>query len=276
MPGLDGAVAASQDWDVPHASVSVVTADGRVAASAGDQDRVYRLASVTKLLSAYAVLVAIEEGALRLDQPAGPAGATVEHLLAHTAGYDFATPALRAQPGEKRLYSNTGFEVLADLLESETGFTFADYAREAVFEPLGMPVTTVGDSAAAGGSSSAADLSRFAAELQAPRLLDQRTVSRATSVVFPGRRGVLPGFGQQRENDWGLGLEIRGAKSPHWTGEHNSPATFGHFGQSGTFLWVDPEAGAALVALTDRPFGEWAARAWPSFSDAVLAALPAR
>lgn len=276
MPGLDGAVAASQDWDVPHASVSVVTADGRVAASAGDQDRVYRLASVTKLLSAYAVLVAIEEGALRLDQPAGPAGATVEHLLAHTAGYDFATPALRAQPGEKRLYSNTGFEVLADLLESETGFAFADYAREAVFEPLGMPVTTVGDSAAAGGSSSAADLSRFAAELQAPRLLDQRTVSRATSVVFPGRRGVLPGFGQQRENDWGLGLEIRGAKSPHWTGEHNSPATFGHFGQSGTFLWVDPEAGAALVALTDRPFGEWAARAWPSFSDAVLAALPAR
>lgn len=276
MAGLDEAVAQSQAWDVPHASVAVVTAEGVVAATAGDQQRVYRLASVTKLLSAYAVLVAVEEGALSLQQPAGPEGSTVEHLLAHTAGYDFSSTALRSGPGERRLYSNTGFEVLADLLESETGFSFGDYAREAVFEPLGMPVTTIGDSAAAGGSSSAADLCRFAAELQAPKLLDPATLARATSVAFPGLRGVLPGFGQQPRNDWGLGLEIRGTKSPHWTGAHNSPETFGHFGQSGTFLWVDPRAGAALVALTDRPFGEWAAEAWPPFSDAVLGALAAR
>lgn len=273
MTALDDAVAVSQSWDVPHASVAVVTADGRVAASAGDQDRTYRLASVTKLLSAYAALVAVEEGALALDQPAGPPGATVEHLLAHTAGYDFATSAVRAQPGERRLYSNTGFEVLADLLESETGIAFDTYAHEAVFAPLGMTVTAIGDSAAAGGSSSAADLARFAAELQAPRLLDPATLARATGVSFPGRRGVLPGFGLQQENDWGLGLEIRGTKSPHWTGSTNSPETFGHFGQSGTFVWVDPRAGAALVALSDRPFGEWAAQAWPPFSDGVLDAL---
>lgn len=272
MGALDDALALSQTWDVPHASAVVVTADGTSAASVGDQDHVYRLASVTKLLSAYAVLVAVEEGALSLDQPAGPPGATVAHLLAHTAGYDFSTTTIRAAPGERRLYSNTGFEVLADLLESETGFSFGDYAREAVFEPLGMSVTTIGDSAAAGGSSSAADLCRFAAELQATRLLDPATLARATSVAFPGLRGVLPGFGQQPRNDWGLGPEIRGEKSPHWTGSHNSPATFGHFGQSGTFLWVDPEAHLALIALTDRPFGDWAAQAWPPFSDAVLAA----
>ncbi|TDL44222.1 serine hydrolase domain-containing protein [Microbacterium oleivorans] len=273
MTALDDAVAVSRGWDVPHASVAVVAADGRTAASAGDQDRVYRLASVTKLLSAYAALVAVEEGALSLDQPAGPPGATVEHLLAHTAGYDFSSTTLRAAPGERRLYSNTGFEVLADLLESETGIAFDAYAQEAVFAPLGMAHTSIGDSAAAGGSSTTADLARFAAELQQPRLLDPATLERATGVSFPGRRGVLPGFGQQPENDWGLGLEIRGTKSPHWTGAHNSPETFGHFGQSGTFLWVDPRAGAALVALTDRPFGPWAAEVWPPFSDGVLEAL---
>ncbi|MCM3695758.1 serine hydrolase domain-containing protein [Microbacterium oleivorans] len=273
MGALEDALALSQTWDVPHASAVVVTADGTSAASAGDQDLVYRLASVTKLLSAYATLVAVEEGALSFDQPAGPPGATVAHLLAHTAGYDFSTTTIRAAPGERRLYSNTGFEVLADLLESETGITFDAYAREAVFAPLGMTATTIGGSAAAGGSSSCRDLARFAVELQRPRLLDSETLATATRVAFPGLRGVLPGFGLQRENDWGLGLEVRGVKSPHWTGSANSPETFGHFGQSGTFLWVDPRAGAALIALTDRPFGEWAAQAWPPFSDAVLAAL---
>lgn len=276
MPALEDALALSQTWGVPHASAVVVTADGTTAASAGDQDRLYRLASVTKLLSAYATLVAVEEGALALDQPAGPPGATVAHLLAHTAGYDFSTATVRAAPGERRLYSNTGFEVLADLLESETGIAFGEYAHEAVFEPLGMTATTIGGSAAAGGSSSCADLARFAAELQRPRLLDPDTLAAATGVAFPGLRGVLPGFGPQSSNDWGLGLEIRGTKEPHWTGAANSPETFGHFGQSGTFLWVDPRAGAGLVALTDKPFGEWAAQAWPPFSDAVLAALAAR
>ena len=53
----------------------------------------------------------------------------------------------------------------------------------------------------------------------------------------------------------------------------NSPKTFGHFGQAGTFLWVDPDAGVACVALTDRPFGPWAAEVWPEFADAVLAEL---
>lgn len=273
MAGLHAAVAAAGQWPVPHASAAVITADGEVAASAGDQDRAYRLASVTKPLSAYALLLAIEEGALHLDQPAGPPGATVEHLLAHTAGYDFSSREVRAAPGERRLYSNTGFEVLGELLEAETGIRFGDYAREAVFEPLGMATTVIDGSPAAAGVSTAADLSRFAAELQAPRLLDPATLAKATSVVFPGRRGVLPGFGSQRENDWGLGFEIRGVKSPHWTGAHNSAATFGHFGQSGTFLWVDPAASVAVVALTDRPFGDWAAQVWPGFSDGVLAAV---
>ena len=53
----------------------------------------------------------------------------------------------------------------------------------------------------------------------------------------------------------------------------SSPRTFGHFGQAGTFLWVDPDAGAACVGLTDRDLTDWSVAAWPPFTDGVLAAL---
>ncbi|MFA5712035.1 serine hydrolase, partial [Mycolicibacterium sp.] len=62
----------------------------------------------------------------------------------------------------------------------------------------------------------------------------------------------------------------RGEKSPHWTGSANSPATFGHFGQSGTFIWADPAAKLAFVVLTNRNFGDWAYPLWPAISDEVL------
>jgi CubicO group peptidase (beta-lactamase class C family) len=142
-----------------------------------------------------------------------------------------------------------------------------------VFEPLGMDATSVPGTPAAAGISTVDDLVRFAAELQAPRLLDPSTLEAATQVAYPGLDGVLPGFGHRRPNDWGLGFEIRGGKDPHWTGTASSPATFGHFGQSGTFLWVDPAAGAACVCLTDRDFGPWAIELWPALTDAVLAEL---
>ena len=91
---------------------------------------------------------------------------------------------------------------------------------------------------------------------------------------FPGLAGVLPDFGRFDPNDWGLGFELRDAKSPHWTGSQNSPRTFGHFGGSGTFLWVDPDPKIALACLTDLEFGEWAKGAWPKLSDDVLAEAP--
>ena len=74
-------------------------------------------------------------------------------------------------------------------------------------------------------------------------------------------------------NDWGLGFELRDAKPGHWTGTLASPRTFGHFGGSGTFLWVDPDSRVALACLTDRPFGDWAKSAWPALSDAVVTEL---
>jgi CubicO group peptidase (beta-lactamase class C family) len=262
-----------QQWPVSTVAVAVVDASGAVAGSHGPQNQPFRLASVTKLLSAYAVLLAVQEGALDWDLPAGPPGATVRHLLAHASGLALDTSQVSAAPGTKRIYSNTGFGALADAVASSSGIRFADYLAEGVFHPLGMSSSQLVGSAAAGGVSTCADLARFALELQAPTLLAPQILAEATQVAFPGLDGVLPGFGLQRPNDWGLGFELRDHKSPHWMGSRNSPATFGHFGRSGTFLWVDPVAGAACIALTDRDFGPWARDAWPPFSDSVLAEL---
>lgn len=262
------------DWPVDHAAAVVVSPGGHVLGSHGDTERTYALASVTKLLSAYATLIAVEEGACALDDAAGPEGSTVRHLLAHASGLDMTERKVRAEPGTRRIYSNAGIEVLAEYVTARTDIPFADYVAEGLLEPLAMTGTTFAGSPAAGARSTASDMARFAAELQAPTLLDAGTLAMATDVAFEGLDGVLPGFGRQRPNDWGLGFELRDHKSPHWTGANSSPGTFGHFGQSGTFLWVDPDAGAAAVALTDRDFGQWAADVWPAFTDAVLAELP--
>jgi CubicO group peptidase (beta-lactamase class C family) len=272
MPELRAAVGAALDWPVGHAAAAVVGPEG-VRATAGDTDRVFELASVTKPLAAYALLVAVEEGAVDWDTPAGPEGSTVRHLAAHCSGLSFADGVVQAAPGTRRIYSNVGFEVLGETVAEAAGMPFARYLHEAVLAPLGMADTALEGSPAADGVSTVADLARFASELQAPTLVHRDTLTEATTVAFPGLDGILPGYGRQRPNDWGLGFEIRDGKSPHWTGAGSSPRTFGHFGQSGTFLWVDPDAGAACVVLTDRDFGPWAVEAWPTYTDGVLAAL---
>lgn len=257
------------DWPVGHAAAAGVTR--QAVATEGDDQRVYFLASVTKPLVAYAVLVALEEGAVELDQPAGPPGATVRHLLAHTAGLAFGSETVLARPGTRRLYSSAGFEVLGRFVAEQTGIEFPQYLREAVFEPLGMRASVLTGSAGHGAQSSLADLTKFALELLSPTLVSRQTLAEATAVQFPGVDGVLPGYGSQRPNDWGLGFEIRGHKTPHWTGTTNSPETFGHFGQSGTFLWLDPPRKLACIALSDKAFGDWAKSRWPALSDAVIA-----
>jgi CubicO group peptidase (beta-lactamase class C family) len=114
------------------------------------------------------------------------------------------------------------------------------------------------------------DAAALAGELLRPTVLSRTTAALAYDVVFPGLKGVLPGVGTFDPLDWGLGVEIRDGKRPHWTGDRNSAATFGHFGGAGTFVWVDPAIDRALVCLTDREFGSWAMEAWPAFSDAVI------
>lgn len=260
-----------ESWPVEAAAVAVVARGRGVLGVTGPADLEFRLASVTKPLVAYATLLAVQEGALGLDDPAGPVGSTVRDLLAHSSGLAPDAPKPVAPPGTRRIYSNAGFDVLGEVLAAATGFSVADYLREAVLVPLGMAGTRLVGSPAHGAVSTARDLTAFAAELLEPRLLDGAVLAEATAVVHPGLAGVLPGFGRQDPNDWGLGFEIRDAKSPHWTGSTNSPRTFGHFGRSGSFLWVDPDAGLGCLGLADRDFGPWAAQTWPALADAVLA-----
>lgn len=275
MSGLDCALDLIGEWPVANAAAAVV-GPGGVLARRGDPARPYRLASVTKPLVARAAQVAVEEGAIGLDTPAGPPGSTVRHLLAHASGLSLNGDAVAAEPGSRRVYSNYGFGVVAEAIERHAGIEFGRYLAEAVFEPLGMTGSQLAGGAAAAGygaESTVADLVAFAGDLLAPRTVSGQLHAEATSVQFPGLVGVLPGFGIQRPNDWGLGFEIRDGKAPHWTGTANSAATYGHFGQSGTLLWVDPAVDLALVVLTDRDFGDWALPRWPALSDAVLAAF---
>jgi CubicO group peptidase (beta-lactamase class C family) len=258
-------------WPVEHVAVGVASASGPEAVR-GDAGREFRWASVTKPVTALACLVAAEEGAIDLDGPAGPPGSTFRHLLAHASGLPLEGGSPIAKPGERRIYSDHGFDVLGAALAAAAEMPFAEYLAAAVLEPLCLGARYDGRPGS-GVYGSLDDLLALGRELLAPVLLAQETLAEATSVQFAGLVGVLPGFGRQEPNDWGLGFELRDGKSPHWTGTRNSRRTFGHFGRSGTFLWVDPDVGVALACLTDRDFGAWAVTAWPDLSDAVLAEL---
>ncbi len=272
MAALD----ALADWPVPSVAAAVVGPDG-VLATHGDINKEFALASVTKPLVARAVQIAVEEGVVDLDTAAGPPGATVRHLLAHASGVALQSSTVLAKPGTRRIYSNYGFTVLAETLQRESGIEFSGYLTEAVCEPLSMRSTRLDGGAEAAGfgaTSTVADLAAFAGDLLRPTTVSAQMHAAATTVQFPGLDGVLPGYGVQRPNDWGLGFELKDAKSPHWTGARNSASTYGHFGQSGTFIWADAELDLALVVLTDRDFGEWALPIWPALSDAVIAEKP--
>jgi CubicO group peptidase (beta-lactamase class C family) len=247
-----------------------VTGSESTLGLAGDPQWLTRITSVGKLLVGLAALVAVEEGTIDLDEPAGPEGSTVRHLLAHASGLAFDEHRSIAPPGRRRIYSNTGIERFAEHLAARAGMPFQENLRLGVLEPLGMTHTELRGSPAHAMWSSVSDLLSFSRELLSPTLISAETLAEAIRPQFPDLAGVLPDFGRFDPNPWGLTFEIRDDKRPHWTGHNNSPATFGHFGGSGSFLWVDPLPHLATVALTDRGFGHWAVKAWPRFSDAVL------
>jgi CubicO group peptidase (beta-lactamase class C family) len=260
------------DWPAENVSAGVVVRQD-VVATHGPTDRVFRWASVTKLATTLAILVAAEEGTVDLDQPAGPPGSTMRHLLAHASGLPFEGDVPIAEPGTRRIYSNPGIELAAETVAGAAEMPFEEYLRQAVLGPLGLRAELRGSPASA-LHGSLDDLLRLARELLGPTLVAPETLAEATEVQFPGLSGVIPSMGRFDPNDWGLGFELRDRKPGHWSGTLASERTFGHWGGSGTFLWVDPDRQLALGCLTDHGFDEWAKEAWPRLSDAVISEVP--
>ena len=164
--------------DSPGASVIAIK-DGKVlykhAFGLADLDRHtrattktnYRLASVTKQFTAMSVMMLAERGEISFDQKldtilAGlPPGITIRHLLNHTSGLaDYEDGATTFQlkdrdvleilrkkdradfePGSKYAYSNSGYSMLALVVENLSGMTFADFLKKNIFDPLKMSAT---------------------------------------------------------------------------------------------------------------------------------------
>lgn len=276
-----GALDQIDTWPAPTAAGAVTvrrTPDAPiVTVTHGDIEHRFRIASISKTISALAMMIAVEEGSIDLDQPVSvpaPTGTTMRHLLAHASGLPFDGREPIAAVGERRIYSNTGIELAAEEVASRTGIDFGAYLDEAVLDPLGMSSTELKGSPAHGLWSTVADLTRFVSELLEPRLIAATTWSEMTRIQYPDLGGIVPGVGGFQPCPWGLGFEIHGEKYPHWMGRENSAQTFGHFGGAGTMMWVDPVANVGLVALTDLAFDRWSdtvVRSWRELSDAVLA-----
>jgi CubicO group peptidase (beta-lactamase class C family) len=130
----------------------------------------FRLASVSKQFTATAVLVLVGDERLGLDEtlqdvfpdfPEYGAAIRVRHLLSHTSGlldYESLLPdTLSVQvsdhdvlelmqeqestyfpPGTEFRYSNTGYALLAMIVEARSGLSFSRFLRERILEPAGM------------------------------------------------------------------------------------------------------------------------------------------
>jgi len=259
----------AREWPAPNTSICVIDRRGQTHAF-GDTERKSRIASVSKLLTAWATHVAIEEGSTGLDIDIGQEGCTLAHLLAHAGGYFFDGNVPIVSPNRKRIYSNTGYDLITAHLEKVTEMAFSEYLNDAVLAPLGMVNSSLNGSGAKDVVSNVDDLVEFALELRNPKLISSATAQAATTTQFGELEGTVPGVGRFDPCNWGFGPEIHAAKHPHWMGTRNSASCFGHFGGTGSFVWHDPAANISCVGLCEVEFDNWALHYWPIFFDAVL------
>lgn len=251
-----------------------------------NEDFAAPFASVSKLVTALAAQVAQEEGSIDLWSAHSTWRVRIADLLGHASGLREdglvveLDRAFLVAPRTRRIYSNLGFELTARLIAESSAMEFVEYVAEGILDPLGMraryrPELFVpeGQGGATGLVGTVSDLVLLVRGLWETILASQASLELIRHPYLPELPGVLPGFGAMAKNTWGMGAEIKGTKSPHWTAPSNSPETFGHFGRSGSFLWIDPAANAFAVSLSEVPFGGWSTRLWPKLSEAILREL---
>jgi CubicO group peptidase (beta-lactamase class C family) len=339
-------------------AVTLVARHGRIAhleaqglmdiesRKAMQKDAIFRIMSMTKPVVGVATLMMIEEGKVRLTDPASkfipelkdlkvavtlpPTGAapppgtperfytvpaereiTVRDLLTHTSGLvsggvsnrEAQKVALKGketladylprlggvplafQPGTRWAYSaQAGFDALARIVEVSSGMPFDQFARQRIFDPLGMKDTFFypaegnarmatlyrrgekglekqnnpgfmnGAYFSGGGGlmSTAEDYLQFAqmllngGELNGKRLLGSKTVEVMRSVAVPD---TLPG----RTRGEGYGLSVRVVNDPIARSSFMSPGTFGWSGAFGTHFFVDPQERIVGILMTQTP-----------------------
>jgi CubicO group peptidase (beta-lactamase class C family) len=212
---------------------------------------------------------------------------------------------LEAEPGTRAEYSDPGFILLGKALEALTGEELATWTQREIFQPLGMQSTAFcpppdersaippteqdatfrprriqgevqdenawvlgGVAGHAGLFSNVPDLLRFAAEILAAANNSGKIFSAETVQLFAHRQ---PPVGSSRALGWDTPSE------PSSSGSHFSPHSIGHLGFSGTSLWIDLDAGVAIVLLTNRTWPDRASQlirsVRPAFHDAVRNAL---
>ncbi|HWI50697.1 MAG TPA: serine hydrolase domain-containing protein [Symbiobacteriaceae bacterium] len=304
-------------------------------------DTLFDLASLTKVMATLpCVLRLLDQGALRLADrlsdffPAfagdGKDGVCIRHLLTHTAGLQpwlplekeagtradliarICTAPLQEQPGKKVIYSDLGFILLGELVTRLTGKPLDQFAREAVFAPLGLPETCfnppsnlkercaateyreylgrhqvgeVHDERATrfGGVAGHAGLFATAAEVAAYGQMWMRDGAGRTPADMPklltattvktATSDLTPDLADARGLGWML---LRPGAQSMSCGTNFTPGAFGHTGFTGTSLWIDPARELVAVLLTNNVhFGrsDTTIRLRPRFHDAVAAAL---
>ena len=233
----------------------------------GMRSRVFRWASITKPVTALAALVAAEEGTIDLDEPAGPPGSTIRHLLSHASGLPVQRGPADREAGTRRIYSNAGIEVAAERIAAHAEMPFSEYLSKAVLKPLGMRPSCAARRRGLHGTLD--DLAALVRELFAPTLVAPRPSPRrraSSSRASPASSRSRP----LRPQRLGTRLRAEGREAAALLRDADLTAHLRPLGWKRHVLLGRPGAEPGARALTDLEFGDWAKEAWPVFSDAVV------
>ncbi len=283
-------------------------------------DTVFDLASLTKVVATTtSVMMLVEEGKIRLsDRVAtfipgferyGKADVTMRHLLTHVSGLrpdlDLADPWVGSEtaislaieevptspPGERFVYSDINFFLLGDIVRRVSGVPLDRFARERIFEPLGMKDTTfLPPSSSVSRIAPTESCTQYGWPCEGPDMhmlrgvVHDPTARRMGGVA--GHAGLfstaadlsifcrmLLGGGEYHgtrilspltvakmttavtvagdRNMRGLGWDIDSSYSSN-RGELLPIGSFGHTGFTGTSIWMDPATGMYVVFLSNR------------------------
>jgi uncharacterized protein YbbC (DUF1343 family)/CubicO group peptidase (beta-lactamase class C family) len=276
------------------------------AREAATLDTIYDIASLTKVVATTpAIMKLYEQGKIRLDDPVtvylpefqgGKSAITIRQLMTHFSGLrpdldidpawsGYDTGIRRAlvdkptrPPGEQFVYSDINFELLGEIVRRVSGKPLDQFAREQVFEPLGMVETTFkppaslsariapteldaasgrplrgvvhdptahymgGVAGHAGVFSTGDDLARYAEMMLSGHLFAPATVALFTSNAAPPDQPILRGLGWDIDSQYSSNrgdLFARGA-------------SYGHTGFTGPSIWIDPASKSFVVIMTNR------------------------